>query len=107
MPQDVDRDIFLLILDALVDRMHSPVLITEIREYIDELSASEDISLRSTIDSTVLFHLLRSWAAEGLVRHSDSGYSLTPAGEDEAASVEARRPEIAAEVRKTAELLVG
>jgi hypothetical protein len=103
-----ERDAYLLILKALLDRNPDPVLISDIRAILNEVTQSQpDLRSLRLVDSTSLFHLLRRWAAEGLVALSPKGYSVTQLGEREADSFARKKPEIANEVRRTAELVHG
>jgi hypothetical protein len=107
MIETENRDLYLLVLDSLIDELHSPVVIAEIREHLDEFIAQDAQARKYFVDSTSLFHLLRNWAGKGLVLHSEAGYTLTADGERAAQAFESEHPDMARRVREAAGLIAG
>jgi hypothetical protein len=91
---DLNEEPLLVLVDGLVERMHAPVLVPDLRGLVTfalEPAEAQEVFLAPTI----IFHALRDMVAEGLIMHTARGYQPTDRGIERAREARERNPDLA------------
>jgi DNA-binding PadR family transcriptional regulator len=97
MTPEQERSLLVLV-DELVNQMHAPVLVPDLRNFVSLIAAEP--GLRFQVTPSLIFHALRDLVDDGLVDHTSLGYALSDTGRGVADRVRHEEPLVAERARE-------